>query len=42
VAHAHVHLIPINDVEDINFSRPKLKFSEDEYKEVAKRIIDQL
>ena len=25
VPHAHIHLVPINNVEDINFSRPKLK-----------------
>ena len=27
VPHAHVHLIPINQVNDMNFSRPKLKLS---------------
>lgn len=38
VPHAHVHLIPINNVEDINFSRPKLKFSEVEYTSIAEEI----
>ena len=38
VPHAHIHLIPINTVSDINFSRPKLKLSEEELKEVAEKI----
>ncbi len=42
VAHAHIHLIPINNVEDINFSRPKMKFSEHEYKDIADKIIKAL
>lgn len=35
VPHAHIHLIPINSVTDMNFSRPKLSFSPDELKETA-------
>lgn len=38
VPHAHIHLIPINGVEDINFSRPKLTISDDELKQIAKSI----
>jgi len=38
VPHAHVHLIPINAVDDMNFSRPKLKPSHDELRAVAARI----
>ena len=38
VAHAHIHLVPINAVSDINFSRPKLKFPEEEMKAVADSI----
>ena len=30
VPHAHVHLIPINEINDMNFSRPKLKLSNKE------------
>lgn len=30
VPHAHIHLIPINNVDDLNFSRPKLKVTEEE------------
>lgn len=42
VPHAHIHLIPINDLGDINFGKPKLKFTEEEFKAVAKKIIEAL
>jgi len=38
VAHAHIHLIPLKSVEDINFSKPKLNPSEEELAEIAKKI----
>ena len=38
VPHAHVHLIPMNRTEDLNFMRPKLKPSKEELTEVAERI----
>jgi len=38
VPHAHIHLVPLNNVSDINFERPKLSFSEDEMNEVAQNI----
>lgn len=38
VPHAHIHLIPINDLYDIEFSRPKLKFSKDQFQTTAKKI----
>ncbi len=38
VAHAHIHLVPINRVEDINFSREKLSFTKDEFEELALSI----
>lgn len=38
VPHAHMHLIPINSVDDMNFSRAKLKLSADEFKEIQARI----
>jgi histidine triad (HIT) family protein len=38
VAHAHIHLIPINHVSDIDFSRPKLVFSEIEYQNTSRKI----
>ena len=42
VPHAHIHLIPINNVDDINFSRPKLKFSADEFNDIANKIRNKL
>lgn len=38
VPHAHVHLIPMNSVNDTNFTQPKLKPSQEELAEVAERI----
>ncbi|MBI1221578.1 MAG: HIT domain-containing protein [Bacteroidetes bacterium] len=38
VPHAHVHLIPINQMDDCNFSRPKLKLSQDQLATVAEKI----
>jgi histidine triad (HIT) family protein len=38
VPHAHVHLVPINGVADINFERPKLSFSQEELAATASRI----
>ena len=38
VAHAHVHLVPINALHDIDFSRPKLSFTEDELQSTAEKI----
>lgn len=42
VPHAHMHLIPLNSVEDINFERKKLSLSEAEFKEIAESIKYQL
>ena len=38
VPHAHIHLVPLNNVSDINFERPKLSFSEEEMNKVAQNI----
>lgn len=38
VPHAHVHLIPINSVSDMNFSKPKLDLSQEELAEIAAKI----
>jgi len=38
VPHCHIHLIPINGIHDIDFSRPKLQFSEAEMAEIAEAI----
>lgn len=42
VPHTHIHLVPINFVGDINFSQPKLSFSDDEMKHIAADIQSQL
>jgi histidine triad (HIT) family protein len=38
VPHAHIHLIPINKERDISFTQDRLKFSEEEYEEIANNI----
>lgn len=38
VPHAHIHLIPLQTVEDINFSREKLIVSEIKQKEIVDKI----
>ncbi len=39
VPHAHVHLVPINSADDVNFTRPKLKLSPEQFKEVQEKIL---
>ena len=39
VPHAHLHLVPLQTVGDINFERPKLKPTADELAAVAARIV---
>jgi histidine triad (HIT) family protein len=38
VPHAHVHLIPLNSIHDIDFSRPKLKLEMEELEAIAASI----
>jgi histidine triad (HIT) family protein len=38
VPHAHIHLIPINSIYDTEFSRPKLKLTPEELKQIAEKI----
>jgi len=38
VPHAHVHLVPMDSMEDINFKNPKLKFTSEEFTEIASKI----
>jgi histidine triad (HIT) family protein len=42
VPHAHIHLLPINKLGDINFANPKLKFSPEELASTAKDIRSHL
>lgn len=39
VPHAHLHLIPINSADDLNFNRPKLALTSEELKEVQEAIV---
>ena len=38
VPHAHIHLIPMNSEDDVNFRNEHLKLTEEEFKEIASRI----
>lgn len=38
VAHAHIHLVPIDGIGDINFSNPKLQVEKTEMESIAERI----
>jgi len=38
VPHAHIHLVPLKSVEDINFSLPKLQFSKEEMEDTLNEI----
>ena len=38
VPHAHMHLIPINNIHDMNFEKERLKFTTEEYAELSKKI----
>jgi len=38
VPHAHIHLVPLNSIYDIDFKKPKLQFSAEEFTEIARKI----
>ncbi|HLO57133.1 MAG TPA: HIT family protein [Bacteroidales bacterium] len=38
VPHAHIHLIPINNIHDTEFSRPKLKLTPEQFSAIAEKI----
>ncbi|MBI5009142.1 MAG: HIT family protein [Bacteroidia bacterium] len=42
VPHAHIHLVPMDSMEDVNFRNPKLKFTPEEFREIAANIIKNL
>jgi histidine triad (HIT) family protein len=42
VPHAHLHLIPINSVYDMDFKREKLKLSPDRFEAIAKQLADSM
>lgn len=42
VPHAHVHLVPINSIDDLNFTRGKKKLSPEQLKKSQEKIISNL
>jgi len=42
VPHAHLHLVPLSTINDINFTRGKLKVSPDQLKKAQEKIIANL
>lgn len=42
IPHAHLHLVPINSADDVNFTRDKLKLSKDDLTEIQEKIIAAL
>jgi histidine triad (HIT) family protein len=42
VAHAHIHLVPINEIYDIDFKKEKLKLSDERFRELAAKISENL
>lgn len=40
VPHAHIHLVPLNKVDDLNFRNVRLIFTPEEYKEIQQSIIN--
>lgn len=40
VPHAHIHLVPLNSIDDLNFKNARLTLSADEYKEIQQSIIN--
>jgi histidine triad (HIT) family protein len=42
VPHAHIHLIPIDSEADVRFSNPRVKLTEDEFKNLAARISKEI
>jgi histidine triad (HIT) family protein len=42
IPHAHIHLIPLHTMDDVNFSKPKLKFTPEEFKKIAAKVTEAL
>jgi histidine triad (HIT) family protein len=42
VPHAHLHLIPINSANDLNFTKDNLKLNVEELKVVQQKILEKL
>jgi len=42
VPHAHIHLVPMNTMSDLNFMNPKLKFTPEEFTKIARKISEKV
>lgn len=42
VPHAHLHLLPVNSADDLNFTRPKLTLSPEEFRAIQEKIVSGL
>jgi len=42
VPHAHMHLVPINSADDLNFTRPKLKLEKEAFEAIQQKILAEL
>jgi len=42
VPHAHMHLVPINSADDLNFNRKKLSLTKDQFLEVQQKLVAAL
>lgn len=42
VPHAHIHLVPMNTIGDLNFEKERAQFTPEEYKEIAEKIAKAL
>ena len=41
VPHAHIHLIPMNSEADVDFRKPKLELTEEEFKYISSKIYEE-
>ena len=42
VPHAHIHLVPINTADDLNFTRPKISFTKEEMIVIQQQLLNNL
>lgn len=42
VPHAHIHLVPMNTADDLNFTRKKMEITEADMRNVQQRIVENL
>lgn len=42
IPYTHVHLVPLKEIGSLNFSNPKLQLTEEEFKAIQKKIVENL